>query len=165
MFPEQITALAKEAVAALTRQGRLVVTAESCTGGLIAAALTEVPGSSRAVYGGFVTYANQAKTSLVGVADRTLEDHGAVSEETARAMAEGALASSSADIAIAVTGIAGPAGGSAEKPVGLVHFACATDGNTEHLRIQFEDPGRQAIRLATVREALKLVIRCVCTQA
>jgi len=146
----------------LCRRGRIrLATAESCTGGLIIGCLTEIAGSSDVVDRGFVTYSNEAKSELVGVPAMLIALHGAVSEPVARAMAEGALARSMADITVAVTGIAGPGGGSAEKPVGLVHFACAGRGRpTFHHREVF--PGsRAAIRDATVQTALALLRRMV----
>lgn len=164
IFPSTIEALATEVIDALTRRGMMIVTAESCTGGLIAGALTEIAGSSSAVHGGFITYANRAKRDMIGVPEATLDGFGAVSEQTARAMAEGALKAANVDIAIAVTGVAGPGGGSPEKPVGLVHFGCAMRSRTMHLRREFGDPGRQAIRLATVEQALELVLQTVADQ-
>ncbi len=146
---------------AILRLGRekslSVVTAESCSGGLVAAALTDVAGSSAVFDRGFVTYSNQAKLDLLGVPEQILSAHGAVSEPTARAMAEGALAHSRADVAVAVTGIAGPDGGTPEKPVGLVHFAAARKGRkTRHLARTF--PGdRAAVRAAAVETALGLL--------
>ena len=122
-FPEDILALAQTIVADFTAKGRMVATAESCTGGLIAGALTEIPGSSSVVDRGFVTYTNAAKMEMLGVQEQTLARFGAVSKETALQMAHGALFRSHADLAVAVTGIAGPGGGSAERPVGLVHLA------------------------------------------
>ena len=134
-----------------------IATAESCTGGLIAAALTEVPGSSDVLDRGFVTYSNEAKRELLAVPAELIEAHGAVSEPVARAMAEGALARSAAEVAVAVTGVAGPGGGSAEKPVGLVHFAAARRGGpTLHLERRFGDVGRRRIRALTVEAALAL---------
>jgi nicotinamide-nucleotide amidase len=135
----------------------MAATAESCTGGMIAAALTDIPGSSAVVDRGFVTYSNPAKIEMIGVSGATLEAHGAVSRETALEMASGALAHSRAGIALAVTGVAGPDGGSEEKPVGLVWFGLALKGQTpitEH-RI-FENRGRDFIRRETVRTALEL---------
>jgi nicotinamide-nucleotide amidase len=135
-----------------------IATAESCTGGLISALLTEIAGSSDVLERGFVTYSNQAKQELLGVPEALLIRHGAVSEEVARAMAQGALAHSHADLAVAVTGIAGPGGGSAEKPVGLVHIAAARkDGKTFHRECRFGDIGRGAIRIATVDTALEML--------
>ncbi len=138
------------------QRGWMIATAESCTGGLIAACLTEIAGSSDVVDRGFVTYSNAAKQAMLGVGDDALS-HGAVSEAVARAMAEGALARSDAHLALAVTGVAGPGGGSAEKPVGLVHFGLAVrDGQTRAERHVF--PGdRQAVRLSTVEHALAML--------
>lgn len=142
----------------LAARGQMVVTAESCTGGLIAAALTDVPGSSEAVFGGFVAYHNRAKIEMIGVPADLLEKYGAVSTEVARAMAEGALKTAGVDIAIAVTGIAGPGGGGEDKPVGLVHFGCATKAGTTVRERRFGDIGRQAVREATVEVALDMVL-------
>ena len=157
-MPDDIAALAEEVIEAARAAGCTIATAESCTGGLIAAALTSVPGSSEVVYGGFVTYANEAKTAMVGVPYALLRQFGAVSEEVARAMAEGAVAVAGTHVAIAVTGIAGPGGRSVEKPVGLVHLAVAGAGSTRHLRRTY-DPAwsRDLIRLATVEDALRLL--------
>lgn len=145
----------------LSARGQMIVTVESCTGGLISSALTDVPGSSEAVHGGFVTYANEAKERMVGVPADLLEAHGAVSEPVARAMAEGALRTADAAIAIAVTGIAGPGGGTEGKPVGLVHFACATADGTIAAVERFGDIGRQEVREASVIRALDLVIEAL----
>jgi nicotinamide-nucleotide amidase len=150
-------ALAAAVVAALKAENLTIATAESCTGGLIAGALTAIAGSSDVVYGGFVTYANEAKIAMVGVPYGLLRAHGAVSKEVAVAMAEGALAAAGTHVAIAVTGIAGPGGGSAEKPVGLVHFAYADGERTLHVARRFGDIGRQEVRAASVRAALELV--------
>jgi nicotinamide-nucleotide amidase len=139
-------------------RGLLVATAESCTGGLVAGALTEIAGSSDVVDSGFVTYSNQAKETLLGVPAATLKRYGAVSAETARAMAAGALKNSRADLAVAITGIAGPGGGSKQKPVGLVHFAAASrDGHKLALRRLFGKIGRHRVRERSVAEALKLL--------
>ena len=141
------------------KAGLTLATVESCTGGLIAAALTAVPGSSDVLDRGFVTYSNDAKTAMVGVPTALIQSHGAVSEEVACAMAEGGLAASGADIAVSVTGIAGPGGGSAEKPVGLVHMACARGGgthDTRHRHVVFPG-GRDAVREASVLAALELI--------
>ena len=137
-MPADIGALANEIIASLKAQGLTIATAESCTGGLIAGALTSVAGSSDVVYGGFVTYANEAKIAMVGVPFGLLREFGAVSKEVATAMAEGALAAAGTHIAVAVTGIAGPGGGSAEKPVGLVYFAVATAEETRNLKKSFD---------------------------
>jgi len=150
--------LATDIVETCTRLGLKIATAESCTGGLVAAMLTEVAGSSAVVDRGFVTYSNAAKAELLGVPAALIDGDGAVSESVARAMAEGALQRSSADLAVAITGIAGPGGGTAEKPVGLVHFASARRGEApRHARRTFQDLGRSAIRLAAVREALLML--------
>jgi nicotinamide-nucleotide amidase len=134
-----------------------LATAESCTGGLIAAALTHIAGSSDVFERGFVTYSNEAKTELLGVPAPLIQRHGAVSEEIARAMAEGALAASHTDIAISVTGVAGPGGGSAEKPVGLVWFGCARkNGACVAYRKQFTGD-RGAVRSQAVIFALSLI--------
>ena len=135
----------------------LVATAESCTGGMIISLMTDIPGSSSMVDRGFVTYSNEAKMEMIGVAKATLDTFGAVSSETAAEMAAGALANSRAGITLAVTGIAGPDGGSAEKPVGLVWFGMALTGKpvvTE--KRQFENRGRDFIRRETVRHALTM---------
>ena len=137
-----------------------LATAESCTGGLIAALLTEVPGSSDVIDRAFVTYSNAAKTEMLNVPADMIERHGAVSESVALAMVAGALSSSAADIVVAVTGIAGPGGGSAEKPVGLVHIAAGDrDGRRYHERCTFPDHGRHAIRLSTVGGAFVMIRR------
>lgn len=159
---DDIAKLAAEVIARLTSQGQTIATAESCTGGLIAGALTSVSGSSEAVYGGFVTYANEAKIAMVGVPYGMLREFGAVSKEVATAMAEGAMNAAGTHIGVAVTGIAGPKGGSAEKPVGLVYFAVATAEETRNLKKSF-DPSwsRDQIRHAAVVEALKLVKKAI----
>ena len=153
--------LVSEAAALLEacRRARLTLaTAESCTGGLIAAILTEVPGSSDVLDRGFVTYSDAAKTELLGVPRELIDRHGAVSEAVARAMAAGALAHSPADLAVAVTGVAGPGGGTAEKPVGLVHLAAARRGGTAiHQESRYGDIGRQAVRLASVADSLRML--------
>ena len=154
-----IAALAARVIELYTRAGAAVATAESCTGGLVAAALTEIPGSSAVVDRGFVTYSNEAKRDLLGVDPETLSSHGAVSKPVAIAMAEGALRASRAKATVSITGVAGPGGGSAEKPVGRVHFACAVrGGETHHVEKRFGDIGRAAVRTASVRTALELLI-------
>jgi nicotinamide-nucleotide amidase len=136
----------------------MVATAESCTGGLVAGALTEIAGSSAVVDRGFVTYTNEAKEQMLGVPSETLQAHGAVSRPTAEAMAKGALKHSSADLAVSITGIAGPGGGSADKPVGLVHFgAAARDGRLVHRERRFGDIGRAEVRRLSVLEALAML--------
>jgi nicotinamide-nucleotide amidase len=151
-----------ERTAALLRRceaaGLRIATAESCTGGLVAALLTEVPGSSAVVERGFVTYSNEAKTEMLGVPADLIAGHGAVSEAVARAMAEGALARSRADIAVAITGIAGPGGATTAKPVGLVHFAVALRARgTMHLERRYGDLGRAVVRERAVADALDLL--------
>lgn len=152
-----LTPLARRFLESCKEAGILAATAESCTGGLIIAHLTDIPGSSAMVDCGFVTYSNEAKMAMIGVAEETLAAHGAVSRETALEMASGALARSRAGIALSVTGIAGPDGGSAEKPVGLVWFGVAVSGHepVAEKRI-FDNRGRDFIRSETVRTALEL---------
>ena len=158
MFPTDLAARAAALLDRCHAAGLTIATAESCTGGLVAALLTEIPGSSAVVDRGFVVYSNAAKEELLGVTPETLARHGAVSEATARAMADGALQGSRADIAVSVTGIAGPDGGTAEKPVGLVWFACARRGKATFVRDErFGDLGRQAVRLASVWVALEML--------
>ena len=149
------------ALLALCRARRLkLAIAESCTGGLVAGLLTEIPGSSAVVERGFVVYSNLAKQEMLGVPEAALARWGAVSAVTARAMAEGALAHSAADLAVAITGVAGPDGGTAEMPVGLVHFAAARrDGASTGLERRFGLLSRSAIRLAAVETALELIER------
>ncbi|MBX4859098.1 CinA family protein [Rhizobium sophorae] len=158
LFPDDILLAAEAIIRDFTAAGLMVSTAESCTGGLIAGALTEISGSSAVVDRGFVTYTNGAKIEILGVQTETLSRFGAVSEETARQMVHGALFRSRAEIAIAVTGIAGPGGGSAEKPVGLVHLAAKSRGGTLiHRKMLYGDIGRSEVRLATIRTALEMV--------
>ncbi|MCD7060992.1 CinA family protein [Pelagibacterium xiamenense] len=146
---------------ALRAAGATLATAESCTGGLIAGAITAVPGSSDILYGGFVTYSNAAKTAMIGVPEDLIAHHGAVSPEVARAMAEGARRTAQTDFAIAVTGVAGPGGGSLEKPVGLVHFGFASATATVHEQRRFGDIGRDRVRAETVRVALRMVLEAM----
>jgi len=142
-----------------------IVTVESCTGGLVAATLTEIAGSSDVVDCGFVTYSNAAKQSLVSVPAATIKQHGAVSEETAAAMAAGGLKNSRADLSVAITGIAGPGGGSKAKPVGLVYFAAASRGGRRLARrVRYGKIGRRRVRLRSVAEALEL-LRLLAEQA
>ena len=144
----------------LLARRHMLATAESCTGGMIAAACTDLSGSSQWFERGFVTYSNEAKAEMLAVPPGLIEEHGAVSEPVARAMAEGALARSGCGLTLAVTGIAGPGGGTAEKPVGLVHLATAVPGLLLHRRAIF--PGdRTAVRLATVAAALALALELV----
>lgn len=142
--------------------GLMVATAESCTGGLIAGALTDIAGSSSVVDRGFVTYSNQAKMDMLCVSSGTLEKHGAVSEQTAYEMAQGALENSRADVSVAVTGIAGPGGGSNDKPVGLVYMGVANkDGVQTYKLVLGEDKSRDEIRKATVDRALGELLRVI----
>ncbi|MEZ5849156.1 MAG: CinA family protein [Hyphomicrobiaceae bacterium] len=158
MLPDAIVATATALIQDLTEAGLMVATAESCTGGLIAGALTEVPGSSRVVDRGFVTYTNEAKAEMLGVDATVIDALGAVSREVALAMAAGALAHSRADLAVAVTGVAGPGGGTAAKPVGLVHIAAQRKGHPPlHRECRFGDIGRSAVRRATVEAALAML--------
>jgi nicotinamide-nucleotide amidase len=139
-------------------RGLKIATAESCTGGLVSGALTEIAGSSDVLDRGFVTYSNAAKQTMLRVPAEILERYGAVSRETADAMAAGALAMSDADLVVAITGIAGPGGGNTEKPVGLVHFAAATrDGRRVHREERYGDIGRSAVRAQAVAEALAML--------
>ncbi len=140
----------------------LAATAESCTGGMIISTLTDIPGSSSMVDRGFVTYSNDAKIEMLGVSPVTLDAHGAVSRETALEMASGALSRSHAGIALSVTGIAGPDGGSDEKPVGLVWFGLAVTGQPPIAeRHQFDNKGRDFVRRETVRTALEMVLKAL----
>ncbi|MEO1106531.1 MAG: CinA family protein [Pseudomonadota bacterium] len=135
----------------------MIATAESCTGGMVAAALTDIPGSSAVVERGFVTYTNRAKQDMLGVQAKTLEAHGAVSEQVAREMAEGAVRNSKAQLAVSITGIAGP-GGSEFKPEGRVCFGLAGEGLTTHTEtVEFGAPGRDAVRRAARDHALNLL--------
>ena len=152
-----------EAVFALYCRAKLTIaTAESCTGGLVAALLTAMPGSSAVFERGFVTYSNEAKTDSLGIPAEFIERYGAVSSEVARAMAVGALEHSRADVAVSITGIAGPGGGSAQKPVGLVHFACARrGGDARAVERRFGVLSRSDIRAAAVSTALRLLSEAV----
>jgi nicotinamide-nucleotide amidase len=155
MFAPALTARAAALIARYSSLGLKIATAESCTGGLVAGLLTEIPGSSAVLERGFVSYSNDAKRELLGVPAGTLEAHGAVSEATARAMARGALAHSRAQVAVSITG---PGGGTAEKPVGLVHFARAGPGAAlVAIERRFGDLGRSAIRIASIEQALALL--------
>jgi nicotinamide-nucleotide amidase len=135
-----------------------IATAESCTGGLVAGSLTEVPGSSAVVDRGFVTYSNAAKQQMLGVSADILRDHGAVSRQTAEAMARGTLGKADADIVVSITGIAGPGGGSADKPVGLVHFAAASrSGALKAVEMRYGNIGRAEVREKSVLQALAML--------
>jgi nicotinamide-nucleotide amidase len=150
---------AARALLHLCRQRSLkIATAESCTGGLLSATLTEIPGSSDVVERGFVTYSNEAKQEMLGVQSTILESFGAVSRETAEAMAKGAIAHAPVDLAVSITGIAGPGGGTAGKPVGLVHFAAASrEGALVHREQRFGDIGRGEVRRLSVLQALAML--------
>lgn len=162
LMPEPLVRLAHRVVALNIEAGRRVTVAESCTGGLVAAALTEVPGASDVFDCGFVTYSNEAKMKMLGVSSDVLETFGAVSIATAWAMAQGALDRTTADVAVSITGIAGPGGGSEKKPVGTVVFARAERGQdpdkvmADHK--QFEDSGRAGVRLQAALCALELLV-------
>jgi nicotinamide-nucleotide amidase len=154
--------LANALLQACLRRGIMLATAESCTGGMIIAALTDIAGSSAVVDRGFITYSNEAKREMLGVLAATLDAHGAVSGETAIEMAAGALTRSRAGVTLAVTGIAGPGGGSTEKPVGLVWFGVAVNGQPVVAeKMLFADKGRDFIRRETVRHALELGLRAL----
>jgi nicotinamide-nucleotide amidase len=158
MIDREMRDAAEKLLELLRARGLMIVTAESCTGGLIAATLTEIAGASEALDRGFVTYSNEAKAAVLGVSPQTLRKYGAVSEQTAREMAAGALQASQADIAISVTGVAGPGGGSEEKPIGLVHFGAARRGGPVlHRETRFGDLGRGEIRRRSVLAAFDLV--------
>lgn len=159
MYPKKIQDLAKRVLTSCKQRHLKLALAESCTGGLIAGSLSAVPGSSDVLERGFVTYANEAKTDMLGVPAEMLATYGAVSEAVARAMAEGAIRSPAIDISVSVTGIAGPGGGSSEKPVGLVHLASAKKGTpTLHQRHVFNGD-RETIRLQATESALLLLLQ------
>ncbi len=158
MFAEDVLALAAKALQAARSNQAMITTAESCTGGLVSAALTAIPGSSDVFDCGFSTYSYKAKTALLGVPQSILVEHGAVSEKVASLMAEGALAHSTAEVSVALTGIAGPTGGLPGKPVGTVCFACARIGaKTRSQTCHFGDLGRPQVRMMSVRQALEML--------
>ena len=160
LFPADIEQLATRIVTEFTQRNLTVATAESCTGGLIAGALTEVAGSSAVVDRGYITYSNTAKIEMIGVSNAVLMEYGAVSRQTALQMVDGALKRSGASLAVAVTGIAGPGGGSADKPVGLVHLAAKSRAGTLlHRDMRYGDLGRDGVRLATVKTALEMLVK------
>ncbi len=162
MFGAELTARAAELIDICRRQKLMLASAESCTGGLIAGLITSIAGSSDAFEAGFVTYSNTAKARLLGVSPDLIAAHGAVSEEVARAMASGALQHCGADISVAVTGIAGPGGGTATKPVGLVHCAAARrNGAVIHRKLQLGAIGRDEVRMAAVSEAIGMLYALV----
>lgn len=157
-FPEPLLRQAEEIIERARARSVSIAIAESCTAGLVSGCLSEIAGASDILACGFVVYSNEAKERLLGVSSSLLREHGAVSEEVACAMASGALEKGGIDIAVAVTGIAGPGGGTIEKPVGLVHFACAVrNGDASHRERRFDDIGRCGIRLASVAEALEML--------
>ena len=162
LLPADIVALARRVIEENAAAGRTVTLAESCTGGLVAAALTEIPGSSAVLDRGFVTYSNEAKRELLGVPEEILDAFGAVSVATAWAMAQGALARSTADVAVAISGVAGPGGGSEHRPIGTVVFARALrNGNDEEVDAEerrFDDTGRAGVRRQAALVALELLL-------
>jgi nicotinamide-nucleotide amidase len=157
MFSDALRARAESLLAAARARGLKIATAESCTGGLVAGLLTEIAGSSDVVERGFVTYSNEAKEQMLGVPHDMLVAYGAVSEQVARAMTQGALKHSRADLAVSVTGVAGPGGGTKDKPVGLVHFAATRGDKVIHRECRFGDIGRSEVRLASVAVALTML--------
>ena len=158
MPADDMIAAARELLDLCKHKKLTLATAESCTGGLLAATLTEIPGSSQVIDRAFVSYSNAAKQAMLGVKPVTLETHGAVSRETAEAMAKGALAQSSVDLAISITGIAGPTGAQPGKPIGLVHFAVASrSGRLVHQERRFGDIGRSEVRNQSVLQALAML--------
>jgi nicotinamide-nucleotide amidase len=158
VIDDELRTAARRVIDACIARRVMVATAESCTGGLVAGALTEIPGSSAVVACGFVTYSNAAKETMLGVPPDVLREHGAVSRATAQAMVDGALKRAAVDIAVAVTGIAGPGGGSPEKPVGLVYFAAAArDGRAVAREERYGDIGRGKIRRQSVLVALTML--------
>ena len=162
MFPDRVLVLAEALITEAREKQLRIVTAESCTGGLIAGALTEIPGASEVVDRGFMVYSNNAKTKLLSVRAAVIMRFGAVSEDVARAMAEGALKNSAADIAVSCTGIAGPTGGTADKPIGLVHLAAARNGETTLAEeCRFGDIGRSEVRMRSVEAGLKLLLQII----
>jgi nicotinamide-nucleotide amidase len=155
---EELRAAAKAVLDVCRARGLKVATAESCTGGLVAGALTDIAGSSDVLDRGFITYSNEAKQQMLGVPADILRDHGAVSRQTAEAMARGSLGRANADLVVAITGIAGPGGGNADKPVGLVHFAAAArDGALTHAEMRYGDIGRAEVRHQSVLQALLML--------
>lgn len=162
MFDRQLIIEAKDTLDMLRDGGLMLATAESCTGGLIAGLLTSIAGSSGMIDRGFVTYSNEAKSEMLDVPMALIEKHGAVSEQVAREMAEGALKNSRANVAVSVTGVAGPGGGTEQKPVGLVHFGCARhELGTHHVRMTYGDIGRNEVRHAAIGTALAMIRQSV----
>jgi len=162
MFPLEIETLARLLVAEAREKSLRLVAAESCTGGLVAGAICSISGASDVFERGFVTYTNRAKSEMLGVPGDLIADHGAVSEPVARMMAEGALANSHAHVAVSITGIAGPGGGTPMKPVGTVHFAVArANRSVVHRHEVFDGQTREAVQLAAVRTALEMLREAV----
>jgi len=157
VFPDALLQKATAILAVCKQQGFTIATAESCTGGLLSSLLTELPGSATMFTHGFITYANEAKSDMLGVSADVIQEHGAVSEPVARAMAEGALKNAHANLAIAITGIAGPDGGSDAKPTGTVHFACAVNGKATTHQMHVFTGERSKIRLTAVEMALNII--------
>ena len=158
LFPADLVGRAAALIELCRTRSWRIATAESCTGGLVAGLLTEVAGSSAVVERGFVTYSNEAKAEMLGVDPALIARHGAVSREVALAMAEGARARSRAELAVSLTGVAGPGGGSIAKPVGLVHFGLSVSaGTSHHIERRYGDLGRTAIRLEAIGDALELL--------
>lgn len=157
MLSKDIIQSAADTIEACRNAGVMVATVESCTGGLVSGALTSVSGSSDVLDRGFVTYSNEAKNELVGVPLHLIEDHGAVSAAVAQAMAEGGVKCSNAQIAVAITGVAGPGGGTEAKPVGLVHFGCFREGRAVMLHHEIYPGDREAVRAASVLRALAML--------
>lgn len=158
---DELYQLAEQLLDLLKQQQKIITTAESCTGGWVAKILTDIPGSSSVFDRGFVTYSNESKQEMLGLSPGTLNDYGAVSEETVIAMAKGALKHSQADMAIAVSGIAGPGGGSHEKPVGMVCFAWAFQGNDTQTETQYFGGDRDAVRRQSAQHALQAAINLI----
>ena len=162
LLPDELVSLARRVIDENRAAGRRIAVAESCTGGLVSAALTEIPGSSDVFDAGFVTYADEAKVAMLGIAQDVVDTFGAVSFATAWAMARGAVAKSGSDVAVAITGIAGPGGGSERKPVGTVVFACARAGDDPDHAVtdirHFGDIGRGGIRLQAALCALSMLL-------
>ena len=161
-LPDELTQKANEVLELCRLHGAMLATAESCTGGLVAAALTAIAGSSDVVERGFVTYSNRAKHEMLGVPVDLIDAHGAVSAEVARSMAEGALTHSGADVSLSITGIAGPGGGTATKPVGTVHIAAAQRGALTLHRACLFSGDRDTVRLQAARAAMELAIERIC---
>jgi len=158
LFDKNLTDKAAQVLKTCGEKHMRVATAESCTGGLISALLTEIPGSSVVIGRSFVTYSNRAKHEILNVPAELLQRHGAVSEEVVRAMAQNTFDMTSAHLTIAVSGVAGPGGGSAEKPAGTVHMATANENGVHHIRQSFGDIGRTEVRLATVDAAMDMLL-------